>query len=139
MTAYRGSAGASDMDGRAVAGAGPWPWPLVLAAAAGAVAIGATMDLDMVWLVGLVVLALAAMVGPQRERLFSESTGGRRAAAALAVIVVAVAADVLVQALVRNEDWAAPNTWGGVAAALVILAAGALSHARAGRRTRPLG
>lgn len=102
-------------------GARPWPWSFVAALAAALIAVGATIDLDMIWLTALVLVALAAATVPRRAQLLPSGVTRGYTFASAAVLVLALVINVLVQVLIREQGWQAPNTWGGVGAALVIV------------------
>lgn len=96
-------------------------WTTSLAVAVAVVAIGVVVDLEMLWLLGLVVLGLVGLwvVRPLRSRLQWSDRAGTAlvvGGAALALVV-----DIAVQFPVRAAGWAAPNTIGALAAAVVIL------------------
>jgi ABC-type enterochelin transport system permease subunit len=96
-------------------------WITSLAVAVAVVAIGVVVDLEMLWLLGLVVLGLVGLwaVRPLRSRLqWSDRVG---TALVVGGAVLALVADIAVQFPVRAAGWAAPNTIGALAAAVVIL------------------
>ncbi len=84
------------------------------------IATGVVIDLDMLWLLGLVVLGFVGLsvARPVRLRLdWSDRVG----VSLLVVGVIAViAAYLLTQSLVRSFELSAPNTLSAFAAALVI-------------------
>ena len=92
---------------------------LVLSVAA--LAIGAVLDLDMMYLSGLVVLAVVGLlsIGSIRPRLTWSDRGGVWLVGGGAVL--ALAAYIAVQFHVRAAGWIAPNTIGALTAVLVIL------------------
>ncbi|MGV0156342.1 hypothetical protein ACSW29_23685 [Rhodococcus sp. GB-02] len=92
---------------------------LVLSVAA--LAIGAVLDLDMMYLSGLVVLAVVGLlsIGSIRPRLTWSDRGGAWLVGGGAVL--ALAAYIAVQFPVRAAGWIAPNTIGALAAVVVIL------------------
>ncbi|WP_181156575.1 hypothetical protein [Microbacterium sp. MYb66] len=104
---------------RLSAGRGAWVTSLV--ASVGAVAIGAAIDLDLVYLTGLIVLAVVALLSIRsiRPRLaWSDRAGAWLVGGGAAL---ALAAYVAVQFPVRAAGWSAPNTIGALAAAVMIL------------------
>lgn len=96
-------------------------WVTALAVSVALVAAGVVVDLDMVWLVGLVVLGLVGLwaVHPLRSRL----DWSDRAGTWLLVVgaLLALAAGIAVQFPARAAEWPVPNTIGALAAAVVIL------------------
>ena len=99
-------------------GSAPWPWPQMVLTAVLVVACGVVIDLDMIWVAGLLLTAAA---GLWTSKLVSLRRTRSWAAAVTLSIVAALAADVGVQFVVRGADIPAPNTWGAAAAALVLL------------------
>lgn len=98
---------------------GAWATSLVVFVAA--LAIGAVLDLDMVYLSGLVVLATIALLSIRsiRPRLtWTDRVGVWMLGGG---IVLAIAVYIAVQFPVRAAGWLAPNTIGALAAVVVIL------------------
>lgn len=98
---------------------GAWATSLVVSVAA--LAIGAVLDLDMVYLSGLVVLATIALLSIRsiRPRLtWTDRVGVWMLGGG---IVLAIAVYIAVQFPVRAAGWLAPNTIGALAAVVVIL------------------
>jgi len=103
------------------AGSAPWPWSLVLTAAGTLVAIGLITDLDMIWMMALVILGAWGIFTTSGVKL-RETRSSRNWGVALgATFALALAADIAVQFVVRGADLPLPNTWGAAAAALTII------------------
>lgn len=101
------------------------------------VAVTAVVDLDMLWLLGLVMLGFVALslARPVRLRL---NWSDRLGVALLATSIVAViAAYVLAQALLRSLDWTAPNTLSALVAGVVLFAACTPALVRLATRSTP--
>jgi hypothetical protein len=96
-------------------------WVTSLAVSVALTAIGVVVDLDMVWLSALIALGLVGLwvARPVRSRLMWSDPVGVWLVGGGAVL--ALAADIAVQFPVRAAGWAAPNTIGALAAAVVIL------------------
>ena len=98
---------------------GAWVTSLVVSAAA--LAIGVVLDMDMVYLSGLIVLGVVGLLSIRsiRPRLtWSDRIGAWLVGGGA---VLALAAYVAVQFPVRAAGWIAPNTIGALAAIVVIL------------------
>ncbi|RKN68910.1 hypothetical protein D7252_15890 [Microbacterium sp. CGR2] len=96
-------------------------WVTSLAISVAVIAIGVVVDVDMLWLLGLVVLGLVGMwaVRPLRSRLrWSDRVG---AWLIIGGAVLALLANIAVQFPVRAAELPAPNTVGALASAVVIL------------------
>lgn len=86
------------------------------------VALGAVVDLDMVWLAGVVALGFAGLSVARPLRLHLDWTD-RLGASLLAVgALAAIAAYLLTQFLARSLELGAPNTLSALATAVVIFA-----------------
>lgn len=86
------------------------------------VALGVVVDLDVLWLAGLVVLGFVGLSLARPLRLRIDWTDHLGVGLVTAGGVVAVVAYVMMQFLARSIEWTAPNTLSGFAAALVIFA-----------------
>lgn len=98
---------------------GAWVTSLVISAAA--LANGVALDMDMVYLSGLIVLGVVGLLSIRsiRPRLtWSDRIGAWLVGGGA---VLALAAYVAVQFPVRAAGWIAPNTIGALAAIVVIL------------------
>ena len=87
------------------------------------IAIGVVVDLEMLWLLALVVLGYVGLsvARPLKLRLnWSDRTG---AVLFVASALAAVAVYLLVQALARSATWPTPNTVSALAAAGMIFLA----------------
>ena len=118
------------------AGAAPWSWRALLSGAGAFVAYGVALDLDMVWLVGLLVVAVVAAGGRTVVKLRGKPSPGWTAALA-ATFVLALVVDIAVQFAIRGADLPAPNTFGGLAAALTVILLGRPIQARLAAARRP--
>lgn len=98
---------------------GAWVTSLVVSAAA--LVIGAALDLDMIYLLGLVVLGAIGLLSIRsiRPRLTWSDRVGAWLVGGGAVLALAVY--VAVQFPLRAAGWIAPNTVGAVAAVVVVL------------------
>jgi hypothetical protein len=98
---------------------GAWVTSLVVSAAA--LVIGAALDLDMIYLLGLVVLGAIGLLSIRsiRPRLTWSDRVGAWSVGGGAVLALAVY--VAVQFPLRAAGWIAPNTVGAVAAVVVVL------------------
>ncbi|WP_431031095.1 hypothetical protein [Plantibacter sp. RU18] len=87
------------------------------------IALGAVVDLEMLWLLGLVVLGFVALsvARPLKLRLDWSDRRGMLLFAASGLAVIA--AYLLTQWLARSVGWVAPNTISAFASAVVIFAA----------------
>ncbi|MDP3951974.1 hypothetical protein [Microbacterium sp.] len=105
--------------GRLSAKSGAWATSIAVSVAV--LAIGVVVDLEMLWLLGLVALGLVGLwaARPLRSRLAWSDRGG--AWLVVGGAVLALVADVAVQFPVRAAGWAAPNTMGALVAVVVIL------------------
>jgi hypothetical protein len=117
------------------AGTAPWSWRAVLTGAAAWVGYGAALDLDMVWLVGLLVLVVIGVGGRAVVKLRSKRSPGWTAAL-VATFVLALAVDIAVQFAVRGAGWPVPNTLGSLGAALTVVALARPIQARAAAARR---
>lgn len=96
-------------------------WITSLAVSVAVLAIGVVVDLDMLWLLALVGLGSVALwsARPLRSRLtWSDRLGAWLIGGGA---VLAVVANIAVQFPVRTAGWAAPNTIGAFAAAVIVL------------------
>ena len=118
------------------AGTARWSWRSVLIGAGAFVAYGVALDLDMVWLVGLLVLAVVGLGGRTLVKLRGKPSRGWAAALA-ATFVIALLADIAVQFVIRGADLPMPNTFGGLAAALTVILLGRPIQARLAAARRP--
>lgn len=87
------------------------------------VAVAVVVDLDMLWLLSLVVLGFVglSLARPMRLRLdWSDRSG---VVLLIVSIVAVVVAYVLTQTFVRSLEWTAPNTLSALVAALVLFVA----------------
>lgn len=98
---------------------GAWATSLVLSVAA--LVIGAALDLDMIYLLGLVVLAVVGLFSIRSIRPRLTWSDRRGAWLVGGGAVLALAAYVAVQFPARAAGWIAPNTIGALAAVIVIL------------------
>lgn len=90
----------------------------------------------MVWLAALVLVALAAVAVPRRAQLLPSAVTRGYTFVSAAVLVFALVINVTAQFLIREQGWPAPNTWGGVGAALVIVIATRPAQSLAAKRAR---
>lgn len=96
-------------------------WITAIVTSIAVLAIGAVVDLNMVWLAGLIVLGLAGLwtARPLRSRL----DWSNRVGACLVVGggILAIATYIVVQFPLRSAEVTTPNTIGALAAGVVIL------------------
>lgn len=119
------------------AGSAPWPWRTVLAFAGAFVGLGLSIDADMIWL-GALVFAGVATAGTTRAVTLRRTRPSRGWVVALCgTFVLALLADVAVQFAVRGAQLPLPNTWGSVAAAVVIVLLARPAQARVAASLRP--
>jgi len=119
------------------AGTAPWPWRLVLIVAASFVALGLSQDVEMVWLGGAVIGAVAAAWTSRAVKLRETRRSRGWVTALLATFVLALLADIAVQFAVRGADLPLPNTLGAVGAAMVVIFVCRPVHARTAASLRP--
>lgn len=119
------------------AGSAPWPWSLVLTLAGAFVAIGLTNDLDMVWLLALVIAGACAIVTTKGVKLRRTRSSRGWSAALAATFFLALIVDIAVQFVVRGADLPLPNTLGAIAAALTVICVGRPVQARMAASLRP--
>lgn len=103
------------------------------------IALGVVVDLEMPWLLGLVVFGFVGLsvARPVKLRLdWSDRVG---AVLLVASGLLAVAVYLLVQWLTRSAGWDAPNTFAALAAAAVILVACLPALMRLATRVTPIG
>jgi len=98
---------------------GAWVTSLVLSTAA--LVIGGVLDMDMIYLLGLVVLAVVGLFSMRSIRPRLTWSDRRGAWLLCGGAVLALAAYVAAQFPVRAAGWIAPNTIGALAAVIVIL------------------
>ncbi|WP_160071823.1 hypothetical protein [Pseudoclavibacter sp. 8L] len=98
---------------------GAWVTSLLVSGAA--LLIGAVLDLDMIYLSGLVVLAAVGLLSIRSIRPRLTWTDRRGAWLVWGGAALALAAYIAVQFPVRAAGWIAPNTIGALAAVIVIL------------------
>ncbi|MBF4460502.1 hypothetical protein [Pseudoclavibacter sp. VKM Ac-2867] len=98
---------------------GAWVTSLLVSVAA--LLIGAVLDLDMIYLSGLVVLAAVGLLSIRSIRPRLTWTDRRGAWLVWGGAALALAAYIAVQFPVRAAGWIAPNTIGALAAVIVIL------------------
>ncbi|WP_375430909.1 hypothetical protein [uncultured Friedmanniella sp.] len=124
MDAHEASAVLAEAERRrqqtVTAGVAPWPWRLLGVWAGALVAYGLALDLDLVWVGGLLIIAALLAGGQRMVRLRGTHTPSRWALA-LAVAVAMLVVDIAVQSLVRWADGPLPNAVGALAAALLLL------------------
>lgn len=90
----------------------------------------------MIWLTALVLVPLAAVAVPRRAQLLPSAVTRGYTFVSTGVLVLAMVVNVLVQLLVREQGWQAPNTWGGVGAALVLVIVTRPAQALAAKRVQ---
>jgi hypothetical protein len=117
------------------AGAAPWSWRALLSGAAAWVGYGLALDLDMVWLVGVLVLVVIGVGGRAAVKLRSKRSPGWTVAL-VATFALALVVDIAVQFAVRGAGWSLPNTLGSLGAALTVLALARPIQARAAAARR---
>lgn len=93
-------------------------WPRLVLTAVLVVAFGAMIDLDMIWVGGILLAAVVGLWGTKLVALRRTRSWGLAFALSF---VIAIGADIGVQFLVRARDLPSPNTWGAAAAAAVLL------------------
>lgn len=118
------------------AGTAPWSWRALLTGAAAWVGYGVALDLDMVWLVGVLALVVLAAGGRAAVKLRSKPTRGWTLAL-VATFVLALLVDIAIQFAVRGADLPLPNTLGSLAAAVTVLVLARPIQARAAAARRP--
>ncbi len=109
----------TDRSTRLSARSGAWLTAAVVSAAV--LAVGVVVDLELVWLSGLVALGVAGLwaARPLRPRLdWSDRIGS---GLVVGGAVLAVIAYIGVQLAVRAAGWPAPHTCSALAAAVVVL------------------
>lgn len=118
----------------------------VCAAAALLVALGVVIDLEQLWLAGLVGLGFVGLMTARPVRLRLDWSDARGAVLVIASFLAVIAAYLVMQYIARAVQWSAPNTASALAAAVLMFlvclpALSRLARSRAGRarRTGPGG
>lgn len=102
------------------------------------IAYAAVVDLDMLWLLGVVTLAVVVLSVARPIRLRLDWSDRRGVVLFVASILAVIGVYVATQALVRALDWAAPNTISALIAAVVIFVVCAPALVRLATRREPL-
>lgn len=110
---------------------------MVLLGAATLLAIGISNDLDMVWLLGLVVIALCTLATTHGVKLRATRSSRGWKAALAATFLLALLADITVQFIARSTDLPLPNTLAAAAAALTVILVCRPVQARMAASLRP--
>ncbi|MFW6775908.1 hypothetical protein ACOACO_16605 [Nocardioides sp. CPCC 205120] len=97
-------------------------WSIAGSLAGLAVGTGIVVDADMVWLIAVFVFFWSASFGRSAVKARTSGADQRRVGLFAGSLVVALAAYVLVQFPARAAELPVPNTIGGLAAAVVLLA-----------------
>lgn len=95
----------------------------ICAAAALLVALGVVIDLEQLWLAGLVGLGFVGVTMARPVRLRLDWSDSRGAVLVIVSFLAVIAAYLVMQYIARSADWSAPYTASALAAAVMMFVA----------------